>query len=117
VLLPGRAVRSGYAKARLRGAIDFPLAGVALALKLEKGRVAHLRAALTGTNSRPLQLEGTEALVGGEAGQALGEALAKLVQKQAAPMRTTVTAADYRRQAAMALARRLAIRLSTGEFP
>ena len=42
-------------------------------------------------------------------------ALAKLVQKQAGPMRTTVTAADYRRQAAAALARRLLERLSKGE--
>ena len=43
-------------------------------------------------------------------------ALAKLVQKQAGPVRTTVTAADYRRQAAAILARRLLGRLSKGEL-
>ena len=117
VRLPARKARSGYAKARLRGAIDFPLAGVAIALEVKDGRVAYLRVALTGTNSRPFLLEGTKALVGAEAGEALGAALAKLVRKQAAPLRTTVTAADYRRQAAAALVRRLAARLSKGTTP
>jgi hypothetical protein len=40
----------------------------------------------------------------------------KLVRKQAGPVRTTVTAADYRRQAAAILARRLLDRLSKGEL-
>jgi 4-hydroxybenzoyl-CoA reductase subunit beta len=111
VRLPAPRGRSGYAKLRARGAIDFPLAGVAMALELRAGRVAGLRIALTGTNSRPLLLAGTGALEGGEAGEALGAALAKLVQKQAAPMRTTVSAADYRRQGAAVLARRLLGRL------
>ena len=117
VRLPARKARSGYAKARLRGAIDFPLAGVAIALEVKDGRVAYLRVALTGTNSRPLLVAGTEALLGTAAGDALGAALAKLVQKQAAPLRTTIIAADYRRQAAAVLARRLAARLSKGATP
>jgi len=60
-------------------------------------------------------IEGTEALVGAEAGEATAAALAKLVQKQAGPMRTTLTAADYRRQGAMVLARRLLARLTQRE--
>jgi 4-hydroxybenzoyl-CoA reductase subunit beta len=112
VRLPAPAGRSGYAKARARGAIDFPLAGVAMALELRSGHIAQLRVALTGTNSRPFVLSGTDAFIGGKPD---GAALAKLVQKQAAPMRTSVTAADYRRQVAMVLARRLLDRLSTGE--
>jgi 4-hydroxybenzoyl-CoA reductase subunit beta len=112
VRLPAPKGRSGYAKARARGAIDYPLAGVAMALEVRDGRIEHLRVALTGTNSRPFVLSGTDAFVGGKPDEA---GLAKLVQKQAGPMRTTVTAADYRRQAAAALARRLLARLSTGE--
>jgi len=108
------AVRSGYAKLRARGAIDFPLAGVAMALALEAGRVARLRVALTGTNSRPLLLQGTDELRGRAPDGALAEAIARLVRKQAGPMRTTVTAADYRRQAAAALAGRLLARLAGG---
>jgi len=117
VRLPAPKGRSGYAKARARGAIDYPLAGVAMALCLREGRVVHLRVALTGTNSRPLLVAGTEALVGGEPGETLAAGLAQLVQKQAAPLRTTLTTADYRRQAAAILARRLLARLCKGEVP
>ena len=103
--IPAPKGRSGYAKARGRGAIDYPLAGVAMALAMRDGRIEHLRVALTGTNSRPFLLAGTQALVGAKPDDAAR--LAKLVQKQAGPVRTTVTAADYRRQAAAILARRL----------
>jgi 4-hydroxybenzoyl-CoA reductase subunit beta len=116
VHLPPAKGRSGYAKLRARGSIDFPLAGVAMSLSLSNNLIRELRVALTGTNSRPLLVEGTEALVGAEAGEASAAALAKLVQKQAGPMRTTLTAADYRRQGAMVLARRLLARLTTGEI-
>jgi 4-hydroxybenzoyl-CoA reductase subunit beta len=106
---PAAGTRAGYAKARPRGAVDFPLAGVAMALALEDGRVTRLRVALTGTNSRPFALAGTEALCGRAPD---GEALARLVRKQAGPMRTTVTAADYRRQVAAVYAARLLARLA-----
>jgi 4-hydroxybenzoyl-CoA reductase subunit beta len=111
---PASATRSGYAKARARGAIDFPLAGVAMALALEAGRIARLRVALTGTNSRPVLLQGTDELRGRAPDGALADALARLVRKQAGPMRTTVAAADYRRQVAAALAGRLLARLAGG---
>jgi 4-hydroxybenzoyl-CoA reductase subunit beta len=117
VRLPAPQGASGYAKARGRGSIDYPLAGVAIALAMTNGRIEQLRVALTGTNSRPLVIEGTEKLAGEEPGEALGAALAKLIQKQAAPMRTTLTAADYRRQVAAILARRLLVRLSQGDSP
>jgi 4-hydroxybenzoyl-CoA reductase subunit beta len=111
---PASVTRSGYAKARARGAIDFPLAGVAMALALEAGRIVRLRVALTGTNSRPVLLQGTDELCGRAPDGALADALARLVRKQAGPMRTTVAAADYRRQVAAALAGRLLARLAGG---
>jgi len=114
-LLPPSAApgsRSGYAKSRLRGAIDFPLAGVAMTLALDGGRVTQLRVALTGTNSRPLLLQGCETFSGKTITPETADSLSKLVQKQAGPMRTTLVAADYRRQAASALARRLLARLA-----
>ena len=114
VHLPPAKGRTGYAKLRSRGSIDFPLAGVAMMLSLSNNLIRELRVALTGTNSRPVLIEGTEALVGSEPGEATGAALAKLVQKQAGPMRTTLSAADYRRQGAMVLARRLLARLTQG---
>lgn len=99
--------RSGYRKARVRGAIDFPLAGVAMRAVLQGGKLAALRVALTGTNSRPLLLQGAEALYGAPVDEAMLAQLGKRIAKQVSPMRTTVTASNYRRQVAMALAQRL----------
>jgi 4-hydroxybenzoyl-CoA reductase subunit beta len=87
--------------------MDFPLAGVACALRVSDGVVAALRVALTGTNSLPLLLRGTDALLGRPLDDAGLAALGKLVQKQVSPMRTTVTASNYRRQVAAVLAQRL----------
>jgi len=115
VHLPPAKGRSGYAKLRARGSIDFPLVGVAMGISVRNKLISDLRVALTGTNSRPFLIEGTDALVGAEAGEASAAALAKLVQKQAGPMRTTLAAADYRRQGAMVLSRRLLARLTDGE--
>jgi 4-hydroxybenzoyl-CoA reductase subunit beta len=99
--------RSAYRKARVRGSVDFPLAGVAIAVTFEATRIGALRVALTGTNSHPLELAGTDALVGRVVDDATLAALGKLVAKQVSPMRTTVTASNYRRQVASALAQRL----------
>jgi len=109
VRLPRAAAgtRSGYRKARVRGSIDFPLAGVAIALALDGPRLGRLRVALTGTNSQPFALEGTEALLGRAPDAALLIALGKLVGKQVSPMRTTATPSNYRRQVAAVLAQRL----------
>jgi 4-hydroxybenzoyl-CoA reductase subunit beta len=98
---------SGYRKACVRGAIDFPLAGVACALSVRDGVLAELRVALTGTNSQPFVLAGSDSLLGRAVGSDSLSALAKLVQKQVSPMRTTVTQSNYRRQVAAVLARRL----------
>ncbi|MDO8418831.1 MAG: hypothetical protein Q7S90_02250 [Rubrivivax sp.] len=83
------------------------LAGVACALRLSGGAVAELRVALTGTNSQPLLLQGTEALVGKPLDEAALAALGKLVHKQVSPMRTTVTPSNYRRLVAAVHAQRL----------
>ena len=84
--------RAGYRKARARGAIDFPLAGVAARVAMNDGRLGALRVALTGTNARPFLLDGTDALVGEAVTDETLAKLGKLVQKQVSPMRTTVDA-------------------------
>ena len=104
---PSADLVSGYRKASVRGAIDFPLAGVACAVSVHGGMLTELRVAVTGTNSQPFILAGTEALLGRSIDPDLLSELAKLVQKQVSPMRTTVTASNYRRQVAAALAQRL----------
>jgi 4-hydroxybenzoyl-CoA reductase subunit beta len=106
--------RCGYRKARARGAIDFPLAGVAARLATDGGRITDLRLALTGTNAHPLLVAGTDACAGATVDEALLAALAKLVQKQVSPMRTTVTSSNWRRNVAAVLARRLVAELAGG---
>jgi 4-hydroxybenzoyl-CoA reductase subunit beta len=112
VHLPASPPPSAYAKVRLRGAIDFPLAGVAVSLALSGGTVAALRVGLTGTNSRPFLLADTDGFVGRPLDADALARLDKLVQKQVQPMRTTLASANYRRLAAAALARKLASRLA-----
>jgi 4-hydroxybenzoyl-CoA reductase subunit beta len=112
VHLPGDAPLSSYAKARTRGAIDFPLAGAAVALALASGKLTQLHVALTGTNSRPFRLEGTESLLGRALDEAALQQLESFVQKQVRPMRTTTASAYYRRLVASALVRKLAAALA-----
>ena len=111
VHLPAAPPPSAYEKIRVRGAIDFPLAGVAAALTLSAANVGTLRIALTGTNSRPFLLAGTETFAGRPVDEKLLQEVDRLVQKQVQPMRTTIASANYRRLAAAALARRLTARL------
>jgi len=110
VLVPASADerRSAYRKASARAAVDFPLAGVACAMTIgDDGGLSVLRLALTGTDSRPFVLTGTDDLLGRRVDADLLATVGKLVQKQVGPMRTTVTQANYRRQVAAVMARRL----------
>ena len=108
------ALRTGYDKVRVRRSIDYPLAGVAAGLVREGDRLADLRLAFTGTNPRPLRLEGTAGLCGGPLDDAAMERLSGLVRRQVMAMRTTFTSGHYRRHAAGVLARRLVRRLFDG---
>jgi len=111
VHLPSDPPPSAYAKIRARAAIDFPLAGVAVTLATSGTKVVSFRLALTGTNSRPFLLAGTEAFVGRSVDEKMLQEIDRLVQKQVQPMRTTIASANYRRITAAALARRLTARL------
>ncbi len=109
VLVPAPAPgqRCGYRKARVRGAMDFPLAAVAVTLVLHAGSIDHLAVGISGTNSRPLRLEGLDMLKGQAVDAALIAAVGKAVQRQVSPMRSTTTESNYRRQVAATLAQRL----------
>ena len=112
VHLPAGSRRSAYQKVRLRGAIDFPLAGVAVAVT-DDDLTPRLKVAVTGTNSRPFLIEGLDDLDAGELGEAEFMQIDKSVQKQVSPVRTTMVAGHYRRLAAARLARRLAAGLAS----
>src|SRR5262245_41775331 len=52
-------LRSAYDKIRIRRSIEYPVAGVAVALRRERDNLVDLRVAFTGTNPRPVLLDGT----------------------------------------------------------
>lgn len=99
--------RSGYLKARVRGAMDFPLAGVAARLAVRDGRLTALRLGLTGVAARPVLVSDTGDLLGQPLDETALAALAKRIGRQISPVRTTVVSSQYRREMALALARRL----------
>ena len=111
VHLPPAPPPSAYAKIRVRDAIDYPLAGVAVALRTRSGVVETLSIAVTGTNSRPFVLDGTDAVIGRAIDERALQDIDRLVQRQLRPMRTTIASANYRRLAAAGLARRLSATL------
>ncbi|HOE17489.1 MAG TPA: FAD binding domain-containing protein [Syntrophorhabdaceae bacterium] len=78
---------SAYRKYRLRGGIDFPLAGVAVALKLDNGLVQDLRLCLTGVASRPFTVQGAgDAAKGKPLGRELAREEGKLAYAAAHPL-------------------------------
>jgi 4-hydroxybenzoyl-CoA reductase subunit beta len=104
-------LRSAYDKIRIRRSIEYPVAGVAVALRREGKNLADLRVAFTGTNPRPVLLEGTAALCGGALDARFVKGLDDLVRDQIMAMKTTFTPGHYRRRVAGVLARRLVARL------
>jgi 4-hydroxybenzoyl-CoA reductase subunit beta len=104
-------LRSGYDKIRIRRSIEYPVAGVAAALRRDGGTLAELRVAVTGTNPRPVLLQGTDKLCGGPLDDRVFTGLDALVRDQVMAMKTTFTPGHYRRRVAGVLARRLVTRL------
>jgi 4-hydroxybenzoyl-CoA reductase subunit beta len=113
VHLPATRLRSAYHKARLRQAVDFPLAGVAMSLALGEGLITELHVAVTGTNPRPLLIDATAGLHGLQPDERAAQRLGKLVQSQVQPVRTTSSAPHYRRMVAAGMARRLLLTLGS----
>ena len=113
-LPPATGVRAAYEKVRVRQAVDFPLAGIAVALERQGSVLTALRVALTGTNPRPLLIGDTGSLLGAPLDAEALTRLEKLVRRQIQPMRNTTIASHYRRRVACTIARRLATRLYEG---
>ena len=104
-------LRSAYDKIRIRRSIEYPVAGVAVALRRDGDTLADLRVAFTGTNPRPVRLSGTAALCAGPLNAGVLAGLDALVRDQIMAMKTTFTPGHYRRRVAGVLARRLVQRL------
>lgn len=104
-------LRSAYDKIRIRRSIEYPVTGVAVALRRDGDTLADLRVAFTGTNPRPVLLDGTKEICGGALDERVFKGLDELVRDQIMSMKTTFTPGHYRRRVAGVLARRLLTRL------
>jgi len=102
--LPPPAWDMLYKKVRVRESIEFPLAGVAVALGRDGDRLSHLCLAFTGTNPRPLLVDGLEEVIGETLSEATQERILRLANKQIRPMKSTFSPSTYRRSVATKLA-------------
>jgi 4-hydroxybenzoyl-CoA reductase subunit beta len=91
--------RGSYRKLRVRGSIDYPLAGVAIVMKRSNGHIADARVAITAVNPAPMLVIGAgEALRGQALTDDLAEAVGDLAAKTAKPLTTSALTPEYRRE-------------------
>jgi 4-hydroxybenzoyl-CoA reductase subunit beta len=91
--------RSTYLKLRDRNSFDFPIAGVAAAVRLDGNRVIDARIAITALASRPMVVD-AKMLVGSKLDDEAIAAAADAVHKAARPMDNTSGTISQRKRAA-----------------
>jgi 4-hydroxybenzoyl-CoA reductase subunit beta len=101
VFLPASTAdyRGVYRKLRVRGSIDYPLAGVAVVMKRSNGHIADARIGITAVNPAPLLVKGAgDLLTGKVVDEALAAAAGDLAAKTAKPLTTSALTPEYRRE-------------------
>ena len=99
--------RGSYQKLRVRGSIDYPLAGVAVALKMKSGRVENARVAITALNPAPFLVKDADAhLVGAVPSEEIAERIGELAARTAKPLTTSALTPEYRREMVRVFAKR-----------
>jgi 4-hydroxybenzoyl-CoA reductase subunit beta len=107
-----RGYRGSYRKLRVRGSIDYPLAGIAVAFKGGNGHVANPRIAITAVNPAPLLVGGVKERVDGETITAeIAEAAGDLAARTARPLTTSALTPEYRREMVRVLTKRALLEL------
>ncbi len=93
--------RGVYLKLRLRGSIDYPLAGIAVAMK-KNGVVQDARVAITAVNPAPLLVPNVEHALVGRAmkddAEHAAAVVGELAAKTAKPLTTSALTPEYRRE-------------------
>ena len=105
VLPSSEGWRSTYLKQRDRGSFDFPIAGVAAALRMESGVVRDARIAITALGSRPAIVDAS-ALIGTRLEDDAIAHVADAAHKAARPMDNTAGTISQRKRAARVFAER-----------
>jgi 4-hydroxybenzoyl-CoA reductase subunit beta len=99
--------QGAYRKLRIRGSIDYPLAGVAVVLRRSNGHVEDARIALTAVNAAPVLVKGIrEALAGRPLDEAAAEEAAEFAGRTAKPLTTSALTPEYRREMIRVFTRR-----------
>jgi 4-hydroxybenzoyl-CoA reductase subunit beta len=101
IILPrsSAGLRGIYRKLRIRGSIDYPLAGVAVVCKRSNGHVEDLRVALTAVNPAPVLVKGIASVLNGRAmNEDVAEEIAELAAATAKPLTTSALTPEYRRE-------------------
>lgn len=104
VLVPAsaRGYDALYQKFRLRGSVDYPLAGAAISVKRINGEVQDLRIALTAVNPMPVMVKGVWDAYNSQSREEIG----KLAMRTAKPLKTSASTMDYRRHMIGVIVRR-----------
>jgi 4-hydroxybenzoyl-CoA reductase subunit beta len=102
-----KGYRGTYRKLRVRGSIDYPLAGIAVAFRGGNGHMEDPRIAITAVNPAPLIVGGVKELLGGKAVTTeLAEAAGALAARTARPLTTSALTPEYRREMVRVLTKR-----------
>lgn len=99
VPLPRPGVTSAYKKYRLRESVDFPLAGVAVAFRLESDQFADVRVVMTAVGCAPEHSSKVEEiLTGSPPTDEVIDKASKAARSQARPLKTTVMPPPHRKR-------------------
>jgi 4-hydroxybenzoyl-CoA reductase subunit beta len=101
IILPhsSSGYHGAYRKLRVRGSIDYPLAGVAVAIKRSNGHVEDIQIALTAVNPAPVLVKGLNTLLkNGSIGERAAEHAGELAARTAKPLTTSALTPEYRRE-------------------
>ncbi len=92
--------KGSYLKLRVRGSIDYPMAGVAVALKKKDGAASEMgRVAITAVNPAPLLVKGAEhALTGKQIDEHVATVVGELAARMSKPLTTSALTPEYRRE-------------------
>jgi 4-hydroxybenzoyl-CoA reductase subunit beta len=103
-----------YRKLRVRGSIDYPLAGVAVVLKRSNGHVVDAQLAITAVNPAPLLVKGVSRLLEGRPiDESLAEAVGDLAARTAKPLTTSALTPEYRREMIRVFTKRAVLAAAT----
>jgi 4-hydroxybenzoyl-CoA reductase subunit beta len=103
--------RGAYMKLRVRGSIDYPLAGVAVALKKPNGVIEDARVAITAVNPAPFLVpDAPHALMGKPLSEHAATVVGELAARVAKPLTTSGLTPEYRREMIRVFAKRAVMR-------